>query len=64
VDAIIAPMWFSNVYYLIKLAFTVWLFHPTTQGATIIYYAAIDPLWNTYHKRLEEMSTKFENTVK
>lgn len=36
--------WIVPFYYVIKVAFFAWMFHPKFQGASFIYIHAIDPL--------------------
>ena len=37
---------FIPFYFVIKLCFLVWLFHPSTLGATIIYNTYVLPMMN------------------
>jgi receptor expression-enhancing protein 5/6 len=45
-------------YYLFKLIFIVWLFYPTTQGASKIYERLIRPLCSKYESSLDEVFEK------
>ena len=43
---------FIPFYFFLKLAFLVWLFHPATLGATVIYKAYILPQMLKYEKHI------------
>ena len=45
------------LYYEIKLILIVWLIHPTTRGAEVLYTQYI-------HKLLREYASKFDPTFK
>ena len=36
------------LYYFGKVCFLIWLFNPTTQGATLLYQALVKPLYKKY----------------
>ena len=42
-------------YFFIKVCFLIWLFNPSTNGATKIYTNAISPLLNKYKPQLAEL---------
>ena len=46
---------FIPFYFFLKLCFLVWLFHPITQGATVIYNAYILPNMQQYEKHIEKL---------
>ena len=43
---------FIPFYYFLKLIFMVWLFHPATTGATVIYNVYILPNMKQYEKHI------------
>jgi len=46
---------FIPFYYFLKLGFLVYLFHPSTMGATTVYNNFILPYMNEYEGRLKEV---------
>ena len=36
---------FIPFYYVLKVATLIWLFHPSTLGATFVFYNYIEPFW-------------------
>jgi receptor expression-enhancing protein 5/6 len=56
---------FIPFYYFLKLGFLVYLFHPSTLGATTVYNTVIIPRLQQYEKHLAEFeqkaSTAFES---
>ena len=52
---------FIPFYYLLKLCFLIWLFHPITKGATTVYDMFIQPNISEYEKHIasmEQMASK------
>ena len=41
-------------YYVLKVVFLVWLFHPDTQGACLIYTKTVKAFLETYEPKIEE----------
>lgn len=50
-------------YYFFKLIVLVWLFHPQTQGASVVYENVIYPIWREHEGKIEEITRKFEGMV-
>lgn len=50
-------------YYVLKVAMLIWMFHPTSQGATTLYNSVILPYYQQYEKNLDGAFNKFERTV-
>lgn len=50
-------------YFLIKLIFLIWLFFPTTQGATLVYEKVLKNLFAKYEKDLDAAVDKIGQTV-
>ena len=42
-------------YYLIKLIFLIWLYAPTTRGASLLYNKVIRGLFSKYHHQLDNI---------
>ena len=51
-------------YYPLKLAFLIWLAHPSTQGARVIYGSFVLPFWRDHQDRIEEVSRGIETKLK
>ena len=49
---------FIPFYYLLKLCFLIWLFHPITKGATTIYDMFILPNMRQYEKHIVAVEQK------
>ncbi len=49
---------FIPFYFFIKLCFLVWLFHPASQGATVIYNNYILPNMQQYEKHIQAVENK------
>ena len=49
---------FIPFYFFLKLVFLVWLFHPSSQGATIIYNNYILPNMQQYEKHIAAVESK------
>ena len=47
-------------YYYIRLIFFIWLMHPSTQGATVVYKSVLKPLLEKNKDKIE----KFIDEVK
>jgi len=43
------------LYYLIKAAFLVWCFHPSTKGALIVYQRILGPLFVGVQREVDEL---------
>ena len=41
-------------YYIIKIAFFIWLYCPETQGAVIVYDKTVKPLFSAYEPKIDE----------
>ena len=50
-------------YFLLKLIFLIWLFFPTTNGATLIYDKFLCKLYSKYEKNLDEFVDKVGESV-
>jgi len=56
-------------YYLLKIIFLIYLFHPSTQGAKQIYDVIIEPFLSKYEEQIDkalgaDSSTNESNTRK
>ena len=51
-------------YWIIKLLVLIWLFHPATLGATVIYENIVQPLWKEHESKIEEVTKNIEGVVK
>lgn len=49
---------FIPFYYFLKLSFYVYLFHPKTMGATIVYDKIVNPLLKKYESQIDSKLTK------
>jgi hypothetical protein len=47
---------FVPFYWLIKLLILIWLFHPMTNGASVIYDNVVHPLWNKHESKIDEVT--------
>ena len=54
---------FVPFYWPIKLLILVWLFHPMTNGASVIYDNVVHPLWKEHEGRIEEVTKNIEGVV-
>ncbi|KAL4499698.1 hypothetical protein ABPG72_017238 [Tetrahymena utriculariae] len=50
---------FIPFYYFFKLAFFVYLFHPKTQGAVIVYDKVVQPLLKKYESDIDQNLKNF-----
>ena len=50
-------------YYVLKVAFLIWMFHPTSQGATTIYDNFILPFFKHYEKDINECESKLASKI-
>lgn len=44
-------------YHVFKIAFLVWCFYPSTQGARVIYHSVVEPLLNRYESNIDSAAT-------
>jgi len=42
-------------YYYIRLVFFIWMMHPTTQGATVVYKTVLSPLLKKNKDKIETL---------
>ena len=54
---------FIPFYFLLKLCFLIWLFHPITTGATTIYDAFILPNMKQYEKHIIAAEQAVQGTI-
>ena len=54
---------FIPFYYVLKVSSLIWLFHPSTQGATYVYYNFVQPYWKQCESKIEEVQKSLEKTV-
>ena len=54
---------FIPFYYFLKLGFLIYLFHPSTLGATYVYNSIISPRIKVYEKSIEELENKLKNQL-
>lgn len=47
-------------YYVLKVAFLIWMFHPSTQGAISVYNNFLLPYVKQYQGRIQEFEKKLE----
>ena len=40
-------------YYIIKIAFFIWLYYPETQGATVVYEKTVKQFFSTYEPKID-----------
>ena len=52
---------FIPFYYFLKLGFLVYLFHPSTLGATTVYNNFILPYMREYEGRIKEIEKKVQD---
>jgi len=50
-------------YYLAKIAFLVWCFHPSSRGALLIYNRFLAPLFATLQHQTQEVEEEIVNTA-
>ena len=46
------------LYYILKIVFLVWCFHPSSRGALVVYQRVLQPLFAQVEAKLEEVETK------
>ena len=51
-------------YFVLKLAFYVFLFHPSTQGATVLYEKVLLPNIKPYEEKIDDDAEKLAAEVK
>ena len=51
-------------YFILKLAFYVFLFHPSTQGATVMYEKVLLPNIKPYEQKIDDAAEKLADEVK
>ena len=54
---------FIPFYYVLKVATLIWLFHPSTTGATYVYYNHIQPLYKEYEQQIDEVQKGLEKRI-
>ena len=54
---------FIPFYFILKIAFLIWLFMPNTKGALIIYTKIISKLFKKYEKQIDEIENQFQNNA-
>lgn len=52
---------FIPFYYFLKVGFLVYLFHPSTLGATTVYNNFLLPYINQYKSRIEELEKQVQD---
>ncbi len=55
---------FIPFYYVLKVAVLIWLFHPSTQGATWVYNEYIQPYAGQIDEIRQSVSEGIDNSVK
>lgn len=51
-------------YYFLKLMFLIWLAHPSTQGATMLFYKNVEPYYREHEKKIDGLAKNVEHKVK
>lgn len=51
-------------YYPLKLGFLIWLAHPSTQGAKLIFFNMVQPFWQEHETNIEDLSKGIEKKFK
>jgi len=46
------------MYHLVKIAFLIWCFLPSTRGALILYHKIVEPILVKYESRIDNLETK------
>ena len=57
-------LFFLPIYFVLKGIFFIWLFHPRSKGASLVYDSAIRPLIKKYQNSLNENINKIVNGFK
>ena len=55
---------FLPFYFVIKLVFLIWLFFPTTQGATVLYEKVLRHFWSKYESDIDSALNNVSEKVK
>ena len=45
-------------YYVLKIVFLVWCFHPASKGALVVYQRLLQPLFAQAEQKVDEVETK------
>ena len=51
-------------YFVLKLAFHVFLFHPSTQGATTLYEKVLLPFIKPYEEKIDQTAYEITDEIK
>ena len=51
-------------YYIFKLCFLVYLFHPMTDGAVVIYSRYLYPTYKKYEKNIDNLKDQYNDATK
>ena len=62
-DMIIYCLGFIPFYYIVKAVLYVWMFHPRTKGAVLLYAKVIRPLLQKYEGKIDSYSRAAEEGV-
>lgn len=62
-DIVIYFFGFIPFYYIFKVAFYIWMFHPRTRGAQILYNKAIKPVLLRYEGKVDSFSNMAEESA-
>lgn len=62
-DIVIYFLGFIPFFYILKVALYVWMFHPRTKGAVLVYSKAIRPLLTKYEGKLDRFSNAAEENI-
>jgi hypothetical protein len=47
-------------FYVVKIAFLVWCFHPSTKGALVVYSRVLQPLFSQVQEKVEQVEKEVE----
>lgn len=53
-------LYFIPFYYLFKLAFYIYLFHPKSKGASMLYHLGVKNFWKKIESNIEKVEREFE----
>ena len=54
---------FIPFYYVMKVAMLIWMFHPSSQGATTLYNNFILPFYKQYEDDIDSYQKRFNDAA-
>lgn len=62
-DIVVYCLGFIPFFYILKVALYIWMFHPRTKGAVLVYSKAIKPLLTRYEGKIDRFSNAAEENI-